>query len=139
MTFLLLSTDPTVKSETEPTVPDIYVALGNDSIKAVTQNLTWDDARKHCEGDNANLASLRNDWTQAYVELLAMSLKAPLWIGLNKEKVQSCNPHNKITLAKKTGLFQGRQLKQKQILYNCYLLINFPSISMDHVMLRNNV
>ncbi|XP_053185960.1 macrophage mannose receptor 1-like [Scomber japonicus] len=82
----LKNLDPAVKSETEPTVPDIYVALGNDSIKAVTQNLTWDDARKHCEGDHANLASLRNDWTQAYVELLAMTLKAPLWIGLNKEK-----------------------------------------------------
>ncbi|XP_068593729.1 macrophage mannose receptor 1b [Cebidichthys violaceus] len=69
----------------EPALTNIYVTLGNDSIKLVTKNLTWDDAKKHCEGDNAKLASLRNEWTQAYVELLAMNLKAPLWIGLNKQ------------------------------------------------------
>lgn len=87
MIYLLLSTDPNIVSQIEPIVPYIYVSLGNDSIKAVTQNLTWDDAKKHCEGDKANLASLRNEWTQAYVELLAMNLKAPLWIGLNKQQV----------------------------------------------------
>ncbi|XP_051266208.1 macrophage mannose receptor 1 [Dicentrarchus labrax] len=65
---------------------DIYVKLGNDSIKLVTKNLTWEDAQKHCEGDKANLASLRNEWTQAYIELLTMNLKAPVWIGLNKQK-----------------------------------------------------
>merc|ERR1719419_714403 len=77
--------DSSTQSQTEPTVSDLYVNLGNDSIKAVTQNLTWDDAKKKCEGEKASLASLRNDWTQAYVELLAMTLKAPLWIGLNKQ------------------------------------------------------
>ena len=101
MIFLLLSTDSGIQSQTEPTVPDFYVSLGNDSIKVVTQNLTWDDARKKCVGDKANLASLRNDWTQAYVELLAMNLKAPLWIGLNKQQVQGYNPHHKITVAQK--------------------------------------
>lgn len=67
------------------------MTLGNDSIKAVTKNLTWEDAKKQCEGDKATLASLRNEWTQAYVELLAMNLKAPVWIGLNKQQVQGCN------------------------------------------------
>uniref|UniRef100_A0A8C3ALJ6 Mannose receptor, C type 1b n=1 Tax=Cyclopterus lumpus TaxID=8103 RepID=A0A8C3ALJ6_CYCLU len=66
-------------------VSNIYVNLGNDSVKVVTKNLTWDDARKNCEVDKANLASLRNEWTQAYVELMAMNLKAPLWFGLNKQ------------------------------------------------------
>uniref|UniRef100_A0A3Q3KWV0 Mannose receptor, C type 1b n=1 Tax=Mastacembelus armatus TaxID=205130 RepID=A0A3Q3KWV0_9TELE len=78
--------DPNIQPKPDPTIPNIYVALGNDSIKFVTKNLTWDDARRHCEGDKANLASLRNEWTQAYVELLAMTLKAPLWLGLNKEQ-----------------------------------------------------
>ncbi|XP_053293421.1 macrophage mannose receptor 1 [Pleuronectes platessa] len=78
--------DPNSPSKPEPVVPSIYVALGNDSIKAVTQNLTWDDAQRHCEDDKANLVNLRNEWTQAYVELLAMNLKAPLWIGLNKQQ-----------------------------------------------------
>lgn len=83
----LPSTDPNTQSPPDTVIPDIYVAVGNDSIKAVTKNLTWEDARKECENDKANLASLRNEWTQAYVELLAMNLKAPVWIGLNKEKV----------------------------------------------------
>uniref|UniRef100_A0A671TZF3 Mannose receptor, C type 1b n=1 Tax=Sparus aurata TaxID=8175 RepID=A0A671TZF3_SPAAU len=82
----LPSTDPNTQSPPDTVIPDIYVAVGNDSIKAVTKNLTWEDARKECENDKANLASLRNEWTQAYVELLAMNLKAPVWIGLNKEK-----------------------------------------------------
>lgn len=72
----------------DPIDPYSYVFLGNDSIKAVTQNLTWADAKKHCENDNSNLASLRTEWTNAYVELLALTLNAPLWIGLNKEETQ---------------------------------------------------
>ena len=51
--------------------------------------MTWDAAREHCEGDGATLVSLRNVWTSNYVELLALRLKAPVWIGLNKAKVQS--------------------------------------------------
>uniref|UniRef100_A0AAQ4RAS3 Mannose receptor, C type 1b n=1 Tax=Gasterosteus aculeatus aculeatus TaxID=481459 RepID=A0AAQ4RAS3_GASAC len=85
----LLSTDPNLQPQTEPAVTDIYVPLGNDSIKFVNGNLTWYDARKHCQGDKSDLASLRNDWTQAYVELLAMKLKVPLWIGLNKQVPES--------------------------------------------------
>ncbi|CAG5896528.1 unnamed protein product [Menidia menidia] len=80
------SLDPSIPDQQSPIDPLIYVRLGNDSIKAVTQNLTWDEAQKHCNGDKANLASLRNEWTHAHVELLALNLKAPLWIGLNKQK-----------------------------------------------------
>lgn len=87
----MLSKDPKAKPQPDPEITNFYVPLGNDSIKIVSQNLTWDNAKKHCEGDKANLASLRNDLTQAYVELLVMKLKAPLWIGLNKLQVKSCN------------------------------------------------
>lgn len=85
----LLSTDPNIPSQPEPSIPSIYVTLGNDSIKAVTENLTWAEAKKRCEADKANLVSLRNEWTRAYVELLAMNLKVPVWIGMNKQEVQS--------------------------------------------------
>lgn len=84
-----LSIDPKIHSQPEPSIPSVYVTLGNDSIKAVTENLTWADARKHCKAEKASLVSLRNEWTQAYVELLAMNLKVPVWIGLNKQEVQS--------------------------------------------------
>lgn len=49
--------------------------------------MTWDAARKHCEADDANLVSIRTEWTQAYIELLALNLNRSLWIGLNKAKV----------------------------------------------------
>ncbi|XP_017266596.1 macrophage mannose receptor 1-like [Kryptolebias marmoratus] len=78
--------NPGLKTPPDLIDPNIYKQLGNDSIKAVTQNLTWEDARKRCESDKANLASLRNEWTIAYVELLVATLKAPVWIGLNKNK-----------------------------------------------------
>lgn len=48
--------------------------------------MTWQEAKKHCEGDGAKLANVRNEWTRVYVELMA--IKAPLWIGVNKMEVQ---------------------------------------------------
>uniref|UniRef100_A0A673AFI2 Macrophage mannose receptor 1-like n=1 Tax=Sphaeramia orbicularis TaxID=375764 RepID=A0A673AFI2_9TELE len=78
--------DPSIPSQPDPIIPNTYVTLGNHSIKIVTQNLTWADAKKRCENDQANLASLRNEWTQAYAELMSVTLKAPLWIGLNKDQ-----------------------------------------------------
>lgn len=54
----------------------------------MTKNLTWDAAKRQCEGEDAKLASLRNEWTQAYVELQAMNLQVPVWIGLNTDEVQ---------------------------------------------------
>uniref|UniRef100_A0A672HCM6 Macrophage mannose receptor 1-like n=1 Tax=Salarias fasciatus TaxID=181472 RepID=A0A672HCM6_SALFA len=82
----VLSTDPTIPAQPEVVESNIYVHLGNDSVKVITQNLTWDEAKKRCEVDKANLASLRNEWTRAHIELLAMNLKTPLWIGLNKKQ-----------------------------------------------------
>ncbi|KAG7523935.1 hypothetical protein JOB18_004764 [Solea senegalensis] len=81
--------DPSIPAPPEPVVPSIYVSLGNDSIKAVTQALNWEEAKKHCEGDSAKLASLRNEWTHSYIELLAKDLNAPLWIGLNKKETNN--------------------------------------------------
>ncbi|XP_039672406.1 macrophage mannose receptor 1-like [Perca fluviatilis] len=80
----LQNIDPSLPDSPEPTTSTNYVKIFNDSIKVVTQQMNWDEAKKHCEGDGATLASLRNWWSQAYVELLALNLNAPLWIGLNK-------------------------------------------------------
>lgn len=50
--------------------------------------MTWYAAKRNCEGDGAQLASLRNKWSQVYSELIALNLDAPVWIGLNKLEVR---------------------------------------------------
>ncbi|XP_076004152.1 macrophage mannose receptor 1b isoform X2 [Genypterus blacodes] len=80
----LRSVDPNIAPPPDVAVPSTYVKVANDSIKATTELLSWDAAQKKCQAEKANLASLRNEWTSAYVELLSMNLQAPLWIGLNK-------------------------------------------------------
>ncbi|XP_013873795.1 macrophage mannose receptor 1 isoform X2 [Austrofundulus limnaeus] len=76
--------DSSLPVSPEPTPSSNYIKILNDSIKLVPKNMSWDEAKKHCEDDGANLASVRSEWTQAYIELLALNLKSPLWIGLNK-------------------------------------------------------
>ncbi|KAL3988682.1 somatostatin receptor 2 [Sarotherodon galilaeus] len=71
----------------EPTISTNYIKILNDSIKVVPQQMNWDKAVEYCKNDDALLASLRNEWTQAYVELLALNLKAPLWFGLHKVQI----------------------------------------------------
>lgn len=107
---MLSSTDPNLPSQPEAPIPVIYVNLGNDSIKAVTKNLTWEDAKKNCEGEKANLVSLRNDWTQAYVELLTMSLKSPVWIGVNKELVRDRTQYTIPHILEKTTTLRYNQV-----------------------------
>uniref|UniRef100_A0A667XPX9 Mannose receptor, C type 1b n=1 Tax=Myripristis murdjan TaxID=586833 RepID=A0A667XPX9_9TELE len=80
----LRNVDPNIPASTDTTILTTYVKVANDSIKIVTQNMTWSDAKKNCMADGAKLASVRNEWLQAYVELQSGNLKAPLWIGLNK-------------------------------------------------------
>ncbi|CAL1580355.1 unnamed protein product [Knipowitschia caucasica] len=76
--------DKNAVPQTNLILPNTYIPLANDSIKLVTQNLTWETAKTNCEKDRGSLASVRNEWTQAFVELIAFTEKAPLWIGLNK-------------------------------------------------------
>lgn len=110
MFLFLLSTDPKIKPPSETIDETVYTDLGNDSIKVVTKNLTWAQAQELCKGDGANLASLRNDWTRAYVELVAIKLNTPFWIGLNKDQVQGCN-YLKFTLDSMKRNKQTGQLK----------------------------
>uniref|UniRef100_A0A8C3ALH3 Mannose receptor, C type 1b n=1 Tax=Cyclopterus lumpus TaxID=8103 RepID=A0A8C3ALH3_CYCLU len=63
-----------------------YINVYNDSFKLVSQQMNWDAAKKHCESDGAKLASVRNEWAQVYVELLAVNAKGPMWIGMNKKE-----------------------------------------------------
>lgn len=54
--------------------------------------MTWDAAKKNCERDGAQLANPRNQWSQNFVELLALQVKGAVWIGMNKLEVQHTKP-----------------------------------------------
>lgn len=126
LSFVLSSTDTNVPAQPDSINLNVYVRLGNDSIKVVTQNLTWDQAKKHCESEKANLASLRNEWTHAHVELLAATLQTPLWIGLNKVQVQGSHNANDCAKAQKMNkLYQNRSDQGKIIPQNDPLVIPF--------------
>ncbi|XP_014899453.1 macrophage mannose receptor 1-like isoform X2 [Poecilia latipinna] len=71
------------------TNPENYFKILNDSIKLVTQQKNWYEAQKACEADGDKLVSVRTEWTQAYIELLALNLNRSLWIGLNKNQTKN--------------------------------------------------
>ncbi|XP_077592286.1 macrophage mannose receptor 1 [Stigmatopora nigra] len=63
--------------------PKAFYKLGNDSYKMQTQKMTWDEARRRCQGDDAELASILDPVAQAYVTLQISKFDQPVWIGLN--------------------------------------------------------
>ncbi|CAJ1072734.1 macrophage mannose receptor 1-like [Xyrichtys novacula] len=81
----LRSVDPSLPDSPEPTTTD-YVKILNDSVKVVTTPMTWYAANKNCKENGATLASLRNAWSKAYIDLVTYNLNAPVWIGLNTKE-----------------------------------------------------
>ncbi|XP_037550261.1 macrophage mannose receptor 1 [Nematolebias whitei] len=63
--------------------PKTFYKIGNDSYKVVTQKMRWDEARRLCQADDADLASILTPVIQAYITLQISKLKEPIWIGLN--------------------------------------------------------
>ncbi|XP_041824858.1 macrophage mannose receptor 1 [Melanotaenia boesemani] len=63
--------------------PKAFYNFGNDSYKLVTQKMKWDEARRECQADDADLASILNPVTQAYITLQISKYNEPVWIGLN--------------------------------------------------------
>uniref|UniRef100_A0A3Q3K531 C-type lectin domain-containing protein n=1 Tax=Monopterus albus TaxID=43700 RepID=A0A3Q3K531_MONAL len=64
-------------------LPKAFYKLGNDSYKLVAQKMRWDEARRQCKADDADLASILNPITQAYITLRISKHNEPVWIGLN--------------------------------------------------------
>ncbi|XP_015232976.1 PREDICTED: macrophage mannose receptor 1 [Cyprinodon variegatus] len=63
--------------------PNTFNMVGNDSYKVVVQKMRWDEARRQCQADDADLASILNPVVQAFITLQISLLKEPVWIGLN--------------------------------------------------------
>lgn len=83
--MIIIITDTTIPPQ--PSIPQSYVSFRNDSLKVLPSNLTWFEAQKACEEDQAHLVSIRDAVTQAFIQLQAHELKQPIWIGLNKNLV----------------------------------------------------
>ncbi|XP_026888044.2 macrophage mannose receptor 1-like isoform X2 [Electrophorus electricus] len=60
-----------------------YFVLGNNSFKLQMEKMNWDEARRQCRADDADLASVLDSITQALTILRIDRSKQPMWIGLN--------------------------------------------------------
>ncbi|XP_051871858.1 macrophage mannose receptor 1 isoform X2 [Pristis pectinata] len=60
-----------------------YFQYANSSYKTITVKLKWQDARKVCEAEGAQLVSIRNAFENAFLMLDANKVGEKLWIGLN--------------------------------------------------------
>lgn len=65
-----------------------FYKLGNDSYKLVTQKMKWDEARRQCQADDSDLASILNPGSQAFITLQMYKHNEPVWIGLNNNVVK---------------------------------------------------
>lgn len=70
-------------------LPKAFYKLGNDSYKLVPQKMRWDEARRQCQADDADLASILDPVTQAYITLRISKHNEPVWLGLNSNVVNS--------------------------------------------------
>ncbi|XP_030635018.1 macrophage mannose receptor 1 [Chanos chanos] len=66
--------------------PGMFFMLGNDSYKLQLERMTWDEARRQCKADDADLASIRDSISQAFTLLRMGAVKEPVWIGLNSNQ-----------------------------------------------------
>uniref|UniRef100_A0AAR2LBX1 Macrophage mannose receptor 1 n=1 Tax=Pygocentrus nattereri TaxID=42514 RepID=A0AAR2LBX1_PYGNA len=55
----------------------------NNSYKLQMEKMSWDEARRQCKADDADLASVLDSITQALTTLRFSKFKEPVWIGLN--------------------------------------------------------
>lgn len=70
-------------------LPKAFYKFGNDSYNLVAEKMRWDEARRQCQADDADLASIQNPFIQAYVTLQISKHNEPVWIGLNSNVVMN--------------------------------------------------
>ena len=69
-------------------LPKAFYKLGNDSYKLVAQKMKWDEARRQCQADDADLASVLDSISMASIFLHLSKFNEPVWIGLNSNVVK---------------------------------------------------
>ncbi|MGH0154560.1 UNVERIFIED_CONTAM: hypothetical protein FKN15_027476 [Acipenser sinensis] len=75
--------DPNFSNPPTTVPPKGYVQFGTSSYRIIKQKLKWDEARRQCKAEDAELASILNPVIQSFIMLQAEKHGEPLWIGLN--------------------------------------------------------
>nr|XP_034985129.1 macrophage mannose receptor 1-like isoform X2 [Zootoca vivipara] len=60
-----------------------YTLFENSSYSLAGPKMTWEEARKKCNSEQAELASIWNPYIQSFVWLQVLKYREPMWIGLN--------------------------------------------------------
>nr|XP_034985744.1 macrophage mannose receptor 1-like [Zootoca vivipara] len=67
----------------ETTIPASgYFHFGNSSYFFIGTKMTWGEARKKCNSEQAELASIWNPYIQSFLWLKVLKYEEPVWIGL---------------------------------------------------------
>ena len=69
-------------------VANTFTKFGNDSYKLQTMKMRWDEARKQCLADDAELASILDPMSHAFVSLQVDRHNQSVWLGLNSNLVR---------------------------------------------------
>uniref|UniRef100_A0A8D2J1X2 Mannose receptor, C type 1b n=1 Tax=Varanus komodoensis TaxID=61221 RepID=A0A8D2J1X2_VARKO len=77
------NTDPALPHH-ETTIPASgYVPYGNSSYSLASPKMTWEEARRKCRSEGAELASVLTPYVQSFLWLQVLKYGEPVWIGLN--------------------------------------------------------
>uniref|UniRef100_A0AAY5L4C1 Mannose receptor, C type 1b n=1 Tax=Esox lucius TaxID=8010 RepID=A0AAY5L4C1_ESOLU len=85
-TFGWMDGSPVVFQRWDKNQPDFK--NNDENCVVLLQNMTWSEARVQCETEQGQLASTLDELSAAYLELQALKLETPVWIGLNKDETQ---------------------------------------------------
>lgn len=87
--FFPINTDSQIPVPPTTVSTKSFYKLGNDSYKLVAQKMNWDEARRQCQADDADLASILNPYSQAHITLQISKYNEPVWLGLNSNVVNN--------------------------------------------------
>ncbi|XP_006119560.2 macrophage mannose receptor 1-like isoform X1 [Pelodiscus sinensis] len=60
-----------------------FIPYSNSSYLLVNSKMTWQDARRKCNSDSSDLASILDPYTLSFLWLQMLKYEEPVWIGLN--------------------------------------------------------
>ncbi|XP_061441866.1 LOW QUALITY PROTEIN: macrophage mannose receptor 1-like [Rhineura floridana] len=76
------NTDP--QTSVLPSATPIYrIRYNNNTYFFLETKMTWKDARKSCEQEGFDLASILDPFSHSFLWLRLLKFKSPVWIGLN--------------------------------------------------------